>query len=158
MAERIEAKVRQDQRNLYQRQTERIASIREAERMSFSEAEQRDAAERAADRIVKSWSTGKNTKMLLKTLASVVPAALKSSAQEVTDALNKDLQNIQREQGTASISEVQEAELSAIRRAFRRAARVIHPDKLSNLGSVLTTTDRFVCSKVFDQIHSQLNK
>ena len=109
-ARRMEERLRTEDEALRLRQAERLAALASGEEDSRRAAAERSRQEAAIERRLAVWRRGKGIRAMLLTLADAtpgreVPAAIASLAEEGTP--------------------------DAIKMAYKKAARVVHPDKMA---------------------------
>eukprot|EP00940_MAST-03C_sp_MAST-3C-sp2_P000767 g767.t1 len=123
---KVEARLQQEQMETEARQEERLRRLREEEERSQKEAECAAALTSKIDRKTEEWAKNKALHVLLRTLPEILPHISASKFP----TLNRD------------------AGTSEIKRAYRKALRIVHPDKQKNR----VLEERLLAQRVFSTL------
>jgi hypothetical protein len=128
----MDARISEAEADTQRRQRERVENIRKAEETKSAADAEAIKMKGAVDLRVGSWARGKTAAEMLSALAAILPDLCGDLPPLVRDAPPAD-----------------------IKRAFHRAVRIIHPDKLAPCVPLET---RLVAERVFITLTAALEK
>ena len=131
MIRKLEMRLKVEREATAKRRAQRIDDMRKAEQRDAEQAAVTESAAIDAQRRVNEWLRGKRVQLMIRTLHELLPRSLLAEP-------------------------IKCGETSAdVKRAYREAVKVVHPDKLSTTTS---TEDKQLCSKAFMAITEAFNE
>ena len=131
MIQKLEMRLKAEREATAKRRAKRVDDIRKAEQRDAEHAAVAESAAIDAQRRVNEWLRGKRVQLMIRTLHELLPRSLLPGPIEC-------------------------GETSAdVKRAYREAVKVVHPDRLSTAAS---TEDKQLCSKAFMAITEAFNE
>jgi hypothetical protein len=126
MLQKMEKRINADAAEKERRQQRRLRELKEKEEARAAHDEQSHDLSRAASKKVSVWGNGKGVEGLLRTLHIIVPGVVPKAFELPTGC-----------------------DPSQVKKVYRRAVRLVHPDKLDQLSADVSMEDRAAASKVF---------